>query len=194
MDIMSFISAKKWEEASRTTSELISFLNVGVIGGYVSVMNRDVLLAECASIRDVIEENRDSIQKSHRNQFQKDFFRVPESYSAPPTAREETLVWGSELWRELDKGQKDKKTLKRFGIGGSILQSRKGQDPTYSKTERRNIILDFVRKNNTVTVKDISSAVSGYSTKTIQRELSLLVSEGVLKKEGERRWSTYRLA
>ena len=31
------------------------------------------------------------------------------------------------------------------------------------------------------------------SEKTVQRELFALVKEGVLKKEGEKRWSVYKL-
>jgi hypothetical protein len=36
--------------------------------------------------------------------------------------------------------------------------------------------------------------VRGVSEKTIQRELSLLVLEGTVRKQGERRWTTYSLA
>jgi hypothetical protein len=42
-------------------------------------------------------------------------------------------------------------------------------------------------------VKDVSAVVKDCSEKTLQRELLALVAQGVLKKEGERRWSSYVL-
>lgn len=60
-------------------------------------------------------------------------------------------------------------------------------------SQRQVAILDLVKEKQKVTVKDIQSVVRGYSQKTLQRELLSLVAEGVLKKEGERRWSTYAL-
>ena len=42
-------------------------------------------------------------------------------------------------------------------------------------------------------VKDVLGVVAGVSEKTIQRELLALVDEGILKKEGERRWTLYSL-
>jgi len=43
-------------------------------------------------------------------------------------------------------------------------------------------------------IKDITSLIGDYSEKTVQRDLVALVKAGVLKKEGERRWSKYMLA
>jgi len=61
------------------------------------------------------------------------------------------------------------------------------------KTNRRSLIVNIIRKKGTVMLKDISPAIKGCSDKTIQRELAVLVRKGVVKKEGERRWSTYSL-
>ena len=52
----------------------------------------------------------------------------------------------------------------------------------------------LLRQRNNLSVKDFVTVVSEYSEKTIQRELLALVQEGVVKKQGERRWSTYSLA
>lgn len=58
--------------------------------------------------------------------------------------------------------------------------------------ERTSKVLEFVRTKKTgVSIKEISAVVKGVSTKTIQRELSALVSKGLIKKDGERRWSLY---
>ncbi len=59
---------------------------------------------------------------------------------------------------------------------------------------RKDQILSAVKEGVEYSIRDIVGAVPGVSEKTIQRELSRLVSEGVLVKKGERRWSTYRRA
>lgn len=59
--------------------------------------------------------------------------------------------------------------------------------------DRRAIILGLLQKKDKVTVKDVSNVIKDVSDKTLQRELLALVAQGVLKKEGERRWSTYSL-
>lgn len=59
---------------------------------------------------------------------------------------------------------------------------------------RRDKILSLLNIKDKITVKDVSSAMENVSEKTAQRELISMVDEGVLLKEGERRWSTYRKA
>lgn len=61
-------------------------------------------------------------------------------------------------------------------------------------SERTQTIIAEVGKKGSVTIKDVSILLKNVSEKTVQRELIALVSQGVLKKEGERRWSRYSLA
>jgi predicted HTH transcriptional regulator len=49
-----------------------------------------------------------------------------------------------------------------------------------------------VVENKAVSIKDIRTAITGCSEKTIQRELANLISQGLIKREGERRWSVYK--
>lgn len=76
---------------------------------------------------------------------------------------------------------------------GSIA---KGQNLNVSMAgnNRQAEILKLVRSKNNLTIRDFSLVIKGCSEKTIQRELLKLVKDGVLKKEGERRWSHYSLA
>ena len=61
------------------------------------------------------------------------------------------------------------------------------------KDSRKTAIIELLKKQSNLTIKDFSKAISGCSEKTIQRELLDLVDKGIVKKEGERRWSTYSL-
>lgn len=63
-----------------------------------------------------------------------------------------------------------------------------------SQKDRRATILGIVQQKDAITIKDVAEVIKDVSEKTIQRELLALVQQGVLKKEGERRWSTYSLA
>ena len=58
---------------------------------------------------------------------------------------------------------------------------------------RRMLILDVVTQKAPVHIKDIATDIPNCSEKTIQRELSSLVTDGVVKKEGSKRWTTYSL-
>jgi hypothetical protein len=59
---------------------------------------------------------------------------------------------------------------------------------------RREAILSIIGQKGRVSVRDLAEAIRGVSTKTIQRELNALIRDGLVLREGERRWSVYRLA
>ncbi|HWH07190.1 MAG TPA: hypothetical protein VNU47_01540 [Candidatus Paceibacterota bacterium] len=61
------------------------------------------------------------------------------------------------------------------------------------KADRREAILSVLRAKGPSYIKDISTVIRDVSEKTIQRELQVLVQEGVVARSGERRWTTYSL-
>ena len=65
------------------------------------------------------------------------------------------------------------------------------------KKERREEIIKIIRMKDIATITDIKNSASGVliscGEKTLQRELASMVSDGVLKKIGEKRWSKYFL-
>ena len=62
------------------------------------------------------------------------------------------------------------------------------------KTFRHDLIINALKGQSNLTVKDFSKVIKDCSQKTIQRDLLELVSKGVVKKEGQRRWSRYSLS
>ena len=88
--------------------------------------------------------------------------------------------------------------------GGYTTERDRGQGgeqrPQYKERvqevqkDRRATILGLVQRKDKITIKDVTNVIKDCSEKTVQRELLALVRQGVLKKEGERRWSTYTLA
>lgn len=84
-------------------------------------------------------------------------------------------------------------TSQKFQPKSKINIPKNKDNEKIARDARRNNILKIIKDKKEVTIKDIVMSVSEYSEKTIQRELSALVSVGVLKKIGEKRWSKYSL-
>lgn len=59
--------------------------------------------------------------------------------------------------------------------------------------DRKDAILSVIEEKGRASIKDISTRIRTISEKTIQRELQALTTAGTLRKDGERRWSTYSL-
>lgn len=79
--------------------------------------------------------------------------------------------------------------------GAGFLRTKKSNiSPNKRQSDRRASILALFKDRNELSIKDATTSVIGCSEKTIQRELLALVREGVLTKEGERRWTIYRKA
>lgn len=61
------------------------------------------------------------------------------------------------------------------------------------KNNRQETILNLLKTRSNLTIKDVAQVVTDCSEKTIQRELINMVEKGLVKREGERRWSRYSL-
>ncbi len=57
--------------------------------------------------------------------------------------------------------------------------------------DRKGQVLEMNKGHGNVGIKDIAKVITDCSEKTIQRVLNTLIKEGAVRKEGERRWSTY---
>jgi hypothetical protein len=61
------------------------------------------------------------------------------------------------------------------------------------KDRKESVLSVITERGGRASIKDISTIIRHVSEKTIQRELSALVSSGRLIKQGERRWSVYSI-
>ncbi len=59
------------------------------------------------------------------------------------------------------------------------------------QSDRMSLILELVRKKKSLSIKEIAQVIKDCSEKTIQRELNILIERGLVRREGERRWSVY---
>jgi hypothetical protein len=87
--------------------------------------------------------------------------------------------------------QSSPKRQVRFRSVESVGQSPKaGEVHTVDRRER---VLTVIRDKGEATIKDIVEVISDCSEKTIQRELINLIKDSLILREGERRWSKYKL-
>lgn len=201
---------------------LRSYVALSYSTGLMSDMNGTILIKEISSLIDMIEATRVREERttlgirahgkhrdvelpasffSHSAEIPHTFNRhVPEvnsvshniSTSVSPTHNYK----GQSLRTDNSKGQYQAPSAPSV----PLQQTKDRQhEPLSHKSDlalriaRRNTILRLIKDKREVTIKDISSVVSDISEKTIQRELLALVSEGVLNKTGEKRWSRYAL-
>lgn len=188
-------------------TEIVSLFEIAHISGYVSEMNFIILKREYLNLGMLIKERKDDIVSGDVN-LSKEFFDVLDLY--------ETHMLGQGAIKK-DMSLKSNKNIKRENFANinrtKIIRNYSEKDikgetnikfdkkiKIYPKTtdikhsSRKNTILELLQNKPFVTVKDVTNAIQGYSGKTLQRELLSLVKEGILKKKGERRWSTYSLA
>ena len=103
----------------------------------------------------------------------------------------------SKMLPKSDKGHDDNLSHKNYKGQKTtqLLKTSNYKDSQASKhTDRSQRIVDIVTVKGVVSIRDVATVITDCSEKTLQRELLSLVESGILKKEGERRWSTYRLA
>ncbi|MFC1625404.1 DeoR family transcriptional regulator [Patescibacteria group bacterium] len=82
----------------------------------------------------------------------------------------------------------------RHTNGQSIGQPKISNKIKVNKNKaRKNKIFDVIKNKKEVSVGELSSIFTNCSEKTIQRDLLEMVSRGLLKKEGDKRWRKYIL-
>lgn len=112
------------------------------------------------------------------------------------------MTYGTLLMKEiLNDDQKIKPPVKDIESSTNkghshIVQNKteshkKQQNSKTNADNRKSKILSVVDAKGKVTLGDISSTIASCSPKTLQRDLTDMVEQGVLKKSGERRWTVY---
>ncbi|MFQ5788225.1 MAG: hypothetical protein ACE5H1_09625, partial [Thermodesulfobacteriota bacterium] len=178
-------------------TEIISFLEILHSSGLISEMNFMILRREYIELGTLIKNRKDDIATGDMH-LEKDFLDVPDLYRTYSLRQGATNKTKS-IKDTVDQVKDITKDIKKSQIGPRPISPGLKISPRITKTanikhsDRRNIILELLQNKSFITIKDTADAIKGCSTKTLQRELLSLVSEGILKKKGERRWSTYSL-
>lgn len=175
VDIMSSIheisaayEGQKHTRIDACIAEISSFLsttNIAVQAGLIGRMNYEILSKEIKLFIDELMNFKD--KDLVLSPLQKEFLQVSQS---------------------VFKDQQKDHTVGQKSIGHS-----KGHIDENIKDGRKELIVKLLRENSSLSIANFVASIKGCSGKTIQRELNVLVSSGIVKKSGDRRWSTYSL-
>ncbi|MBU2104065.1 hypothetical protein KKD81_01840 [Patescibacteria group bacterium] len=175
------------EALSRELLALSSILSVVRSGGSLSPMNADLIANEAQLLLQEVAGYEEPRLLLDDVPTLASLAKTANSTSAAPHAPLRSfarITFNEDLASEDSKGQ-DK------GHVSDIKQKR----PQSSKpSARREAIMAVLSSKGPSYIKDISMVIRDVSEKTIQRELSLLVSDGVVVRKGDRRWTTYELS
>lgn len=195
-------SQRAFKEIYESVIHTVSMLDISFSTGKISEMNASVLKREFHALLEHITsffEGGDSAIEG--GALKSSFFEVempkdnrsdegvrdhrPSSENRFHSSQTASPSFGTPASFSGEQGPKDRprKTHGRpSGYVGNV-----------AKNERRAAIFNLLREKKEITVRDLANVVTDCSEKTLQRELLQLVDEGILNKEGERRWSRYSL-
>ncbi|MEI6191048.1 MAG: hypothetical protein WCP24_01600 [bacterium] len=167
-----------------TGLKFLSFLEVSYLGGIISEMNYSVLKYEFETLIKTAEsgekggENKGLIFPEHFFEVQSD--QVDESLNI--LSKGHTLM-----------SDRPARPLGGMSVKKTVETVRTSELKQKDKSNRQEVIINLLKKNSELGIKDFTLSIKDCSEKTIQRELVLLVSKGLIKKAGEKRWSKYSI-
>ena len=167
---------------------LNSLMDIGFWSGVISQMNLTIIQQEIS----VIHKTLNDISSSYKNSFfiSGSFFKTDKDMLNDFNQKDTS--------NSINKGFNKDDFYKRQHKGLNIKDTSNGQNTqdmshteNVNKGQRKEAILSLLKEKTNLTVKDFLSVVPNCSEKTIQRDLLNLMGQGLVRKEGERRWSTY---
>lgn len=182
----------------QTYQALTSLIRIAKVSEIMSSMNADILLRNLA----LLEQERTE-EETKAFVLPQDFFetaidrvRIEKQAESPilqerisntptlPEKREHERISSTPL-----------EPVKREFLAPHTREISTGKKLDLAlKLSRRNTLLKLTKDKGSVSIKECMSVIHDCSEKTIQRELTALVDQKILKKTGDKRWSRYSLA
>ena len=159
--------------------KIISFLSTASVSSLISKVNSSIIKNEIESIITLL-----------RNKIKEDVDRSGFVLSKDFFATENMTFNKGHIFSDSRTDIGHIKDNKRQGLEDNRNKDINIKD---KKNNRQDIIINFLKKENQATIKDFLKVIVDCSEKTIQRELIDMVKKGIVKREGERRWSKYSL-
>jgi hypothetical protein len=214
---------KTLSEIKKIILEVSALFSVAKNAGLVSDMNYEILSCELDKFLNSFSELESGFSDQNGPVLSDGFFHVPkaiESPVAPDVVKDNTYTAQEKVATEPKETQVEKTDLlprvheisiskeravslvsrteqvKRTSIHTEPKETNLKEFGAVAvkKNGRQSVIVSLLKRKKEIMIKDVSPLIEGVSEKTIQRELLAMVKQGLLKKEGEKRWSKYSLA
>jgi len=198
--------------------DIVSFLDIAGTMNIVSGMNSDILRKEFFKLKQSITDSIPKVEILNKKIDIAELFEdgIPPLLNEEGAGGGNSLITTSPFGhssstrrRGVSKGHLPARAgHSSLGVqkAGTLMKAIKGISGAHNfdllKKQRREDILNIIKiLGGNATIKDIKDKVhtlpgqvgslDSHSEKTLQRELVSMVSDGVLKKSGEKRWSRY---
>jgi len=171
--------------------ETISLLNVAKVSNLITEMNHRLLVREIDGILGLLRDRLIANAETAGYVLSDVFFKTPNLFSTDfkPTGSPTGAHTSGHASHASDHSTGSHGQLQ--AINKPIHKGH--ADVQEKKSERQELIITTLKGQSNLTIKDFAKIIKGCSEKTIQRELIAMVDNGLIKKEGERRWSRYSL-
>jgi DNA-binding transcriptional ArsR family regulator len=177
---------------SKELLTLSSLLSVARTGGLISAMNADLIIREAHILL------QETASYEEPRLFMDDAPTLAELSKQMPSdirdtrgARESRIALAGP--RSTPTASQHKGQTKGH-ISDNIIDSSSNMSSGSTHSARQEAILEVLRSKGPLYIKDISTVIRDVSEKTIQRELQTLVTNGVIQRVGERRWTQYSIS
>jgi hypothetical protein len=193
-------------------SEILSFLEIASGIGIVSEMNSNIIIKEFTELRNsIIEFTSKNDQRWLEEFIKEDEKTIEDKIKISSIKGQESTRIGVQKGSTLMKALSDR--IPDLAKKGNVLENSflNKKNNNEQKKKRREEIISIIKDKSKLvvnfeglTITDIKSSGQNLSAdgmgllaqcgeKTLQRELISMVSEGILRKTGEKRWSKYFL-
>jgi len=183
-NVLSFGSKKSVAILKADVSDILSLLYVARSARVLSEMNGRLLEDVCRELRSLLDE------VENKTKLTDSLFDVPrpqrQSFTKDQEQRGDLYETSTSLYDMSFKSSSASAPQQR----PSKQTQQKSGSPVHKRKEQ---IVNVLKVKGTATIGDIKKVIEGVSDKTLQRDVTSLVEEGVLTKEGDRRWTTYSL-
>ena len=183
---------------SSALCEMSVLFDVAKTAKMMSEMNHKIITDELKKLLNFLAESSSNYSSAKiafpKDMFEGDYNYVPDqAYQMKPSDPQKTVSSETKNIFQGQSGIKDNLAVVAKEKD-SPVKSETSHRIVKDKNSRQEIILSMLKTGAKLTIKDFARNIKDCSDKTIQRELISMVTSGVLKKEGERRWSKYFLA
>jgi len=166
--------------------ETLSLLNVAKISNLISDMNHKVLVREIDLVVGMLRDRLAQSAEKAGYVLSESFFKTPDLYASGFRSDNRSGVPG------FDNSKGHMTVSNRHAVSNrATLQGHVSVQER--KSNRQDAIMNVLKEQSNLTIKDFAKVIKDCSEKTIQRELIDLLNRGLIKREGERRWSRYSL-
>ncbi len=174
-------------------SEILVLFNIAESIKMMSKMNHQIIASELQKLADFLVTSSVNYSSAkiafEPNLFDGNYNYIPDqSFQTISSMMQNQNIAKDNTIKDINYPNKGHDEKMSFNTK-TVTQEKAVKD----KNNRQDIILSMLKSGVKLTIKDFARNIKDCSEKTIQRELLSLVSKGILKKEGERRWSKYYL-